>query len=90
MNDEGYQPLDIHQLAQQDRNTVGEAMQYPSKAKAPPEWGFLRACGRMNLAGGEESAEVAGAFRGAELAERLGFDLTDAFAGDVELLADLF
>ena len=33
---------------------------------------------------------MAGAFRGAELAEGLGFDLADTFAGDVELLADLF
>ena len=33
---------------------------------------------------------MAGAFRGAKLAESLGFDLTDAFAGYVELLTDLF
>ena len=51
---------------------------------------FLRANGRMNLAGGEEGSQVTGAFRRAELAERLGFDLADALAGDVELLADLF
>ena len=33
---------------------------------------------------------MAGAFRGAELAQSLGFDLANAFASDVELLADLF
>src|SRR5665213_2780453 len=37
---------------------------------------------------GEERAQVAGAFGGAELAQGLGFDLADAFAGYVELLAD--
>ncbi len=31
-----------------------------------------------------------GAFGGPQLPQRLGFDLADAFAGDVELLADLF
>src|SRR6187399_2867086 len=34
--------------------------------------------------------ELAAAGRMAELAQRLGLDLADAFAGDVELLADLF
>src|SRR5262245_12080220 len=38
----------------------------------------------------EEAAELLGARRMAELAQRLRLDLQDALAGDVELLADLF
>src|SRR5262249_56948256 len=42
------------------------------------------------LSSGHQGTEAAGSLRGTELAEGLGFDLADAFAGDVELLADLF
>src|SRR5690606_41914811 len=38
----------------------------------------------------EEAAELLGARRVAQLAQRLGLDLADPLAGDVELLADLF
>src|SRR5580704_4447418 len=38
----------------------------------------------------EKCPELAAARRMPELAQRLGFDLTDALAGDGEALADLF
>jgi hypothetical protein len=38
----------------------------------------------------EERAQLFGAARVTQLAQGLGFDLADALAGDVELLADFF
>src|SRR6185312_4781042 len=52
---------------------------------------FRPACGfRGELACSHQRAKTAGAFRSAELAQRLGFDLADALARDIELLADFF
>src|SRR5436190_11485526 len=48
--------------------------------------GVLRSAGSAV----EEAAEFPRATRVFQLAQRLGFDLSDAFAGDAELLADLF
>ena len=41
-------------------------------------------------AGIEESAQAMAAAGVAQLAQRLGFDLADAFASDSEMLSDLF
>src|SRR5215213_1870156 len=54
--------------------------------EARADWRGLRACSNANLL--EVVLELAAAGGVAELAERLGLDLADPFAGDVELLAD--
>src|SRR6478752_7158709 len=45
--------------------------------------------GIVDLLGIEEAVQLADTRRVAHLAERFGLDLTDALAGDLELLADL-
>lgn len=42
------------------------------------------------LAGRHQRAQTAGPFGGAQLAQRLGLDLADSLAGDIEFLPDLF
>src|SRR3989338_2548164 len=51
-----------------------------------PEGGPTKRISRLFL---DEAAQLLAPARVAELAERLGLDLTDALAGDVEVLPDL-
>src|ERR1051325_8425982 len=44
----------------------------------------------MALAGGHQGAQTASALRRPQLAQRLGLDLPDPLARDIELLPDLF
>src|SRR5690606_23158495 len=59
----------------------------PLKQKTPPGGGVFREAAGSVF---QEAPKLLGAARMAELAQGLGFDLADALAGDVELLADFF
>src|SRR5580704_16629441 len=51
---------------------------------------FSAGASGLFLPRGQQRTQVAGAFGRAQLAQGLGFDLADAFAGDVEFLTDFF
>src|SRR5499427_691501 len=61
-----------------------------AKTTNPAEAGFAGCECASRLLEIEERAELFRAARMAQLAQRLGLDLADALARDVELLADLF
>jgi hypothetical protein len=63
---------------------------WPLLAEGSGHWSFTAAYCALRPPAFEERLQLAAAGRVAQLAERLRFDLADAFTRDGEVLADLF